>query len=354
MTIKGWRNYTGVNVNFGPGINLLIGDNGQGKTNLLEAMFFLSSGLSPRAGKVEELINWKENYFYIAGELLRSHHTFKIEMGASRDGRRVNKIDGVPLQRLSDISDYVNAVFFVPEDLYLVKGSPVLRRRFLDIEIGQINSSYRLTTGNYKKFLKERNALLKSKDQDKILLNVLTRKLAELSRPIAQKRHEYIQRLSILARLKHRKLSNNREELSLVYNASANANLSVQEVMDLFKKTKLLEQRYKSTMIGPHRDDFTFVVNGKDLRTYGSQGQQRTAVLSLKLAEIELFKGETGEYPLLLLDDVFSELDEQRKTMLLQDLSGRVQTFISSAETLPLTADIQTFLIESGNIRERN
>jgi DNA replication and repair protein RecF len=352
MTIKGWRNYTGEKVEFLPGINLFIGKNGQGKTNLLEAVYFLTSGHSPRSGRTEDLINWQENYFFIAGRVRRGQRVTLVEMGAARDGRRVYKVDGTPIQRLSDIGDYVNSIFFLPEDLFLVKGGPALRRRFLDMEIGQIDSSYRLLVREYKKFLRERNALLKSKVQDKILMNVLTEKLAELSGPISQKRQDYLQKLSVLARLKHRKLSFNSEELSLKYKASVEPGLPCAGVMELFKKAEGLEHRYKATLVGPHRDDFIFIVNGSDLRAFGSQGQQRTAVLSVKLAEIELFKGETGEYPLLLLDDVFSELDGERKAMLLQDLSGKVQTFISSVESPP-GPGIKTFWIESGKIRER-
>src|SRR5690554_1444902 len=187
MTIKGWRNYTGEKVEFLPGINLFMGNNGQGKTNLLEAIYFLSTGQSPRTGKIEELINWQENYFYMAGRVQREQRSTLLEMGVARDSRRVSKVDGVPIQRLSDLGDFVNVVFFMPEDLFLVKGGPALRRRFLDLEIGQFDSSYRFAAGEYKKFLRERNALLKSKVQDKILLNVLTEKLAELSGPIAQK-----------------------------------------------------------------------------------------------------------------------------------------------------------------------
>jgi DNA replication and repair protein RecF len=352
ITIKGWRNYTGEKISFLPGINLFMGNNGQGKTNLLEAVYFLSSGRSPRTSRTEELIGWQEKYFYLAGRVQRGKRVTNIEMGAARDGRRAYKADGVAIQRLSDIANYVNAVFFMPEDLYLVKGGPALRRRFLDYEISQIDSSYRFVIGKYNNYLRQRNALLKSKDQDKLVKNVLTEKLAELSGPIVHKRQAYLQRLSILARLKHRKLSYNKEELSLVYKASVNPGLSTPEVLELFQKSQGLEHRYKSTMVGPHRDDFSFIVNGCDLRTFGSQGQQRTAVLSVKLAEVDLFKGETGEYPLLLLDDVFSELDASRKAMLLEDLSGRVQTFISSVEA-STGSGFGTFWIEAGKIKAR-
>lgn len=329
-----------------------MGNNGQGKTNLLEAIYFLASGLSPRTIRTDELIGWNEKYFYLAGRVQRGERVTVIEMGAARDGRRVNKVDGTAIPRLADIADFVNAVFFMPEDLYLVKGGPTIRRRFLDLEISQIDGSYRFIIGKYKNYLRQRNALLKSKAQDKIVMNVLTEKLADLSVPIAQKRQEYLQRLSLLARLKHRKLSEGREELSLVYRASVKPNLSSSEVMDLFTKARDVEQRYKSTMVGPHRDDFSFVANGSDLRTFGSQGQQRTSILSVKLAEVELFKAETGEYPLLLLDDVFSELDGHRKAMLMEDLSGRVQTFISSAEDSSAPG-IGIFWIEAGKIKER-
>lgn len=353
ISIKGWRNYKETKVCFPPGINLLLGNNGQGKTNLLEAIYFLSCGQSPRTAKIEELINWSGKYFYLKGELCRGEIINTIEMGGARDGRRANKIDGIPLQRLAEVSGLLNAVFFMPEDLYLVKGGPAARRRFLDLEIGQINKSYRYALGNYKKYLRERNALLKSRVQDKILLQVLTEKLADFAGPIAEHRNEYLQRLSILARLKHRKLSRNTEELNLKYNWSIEPGLSRQEILNRYAESRLQEQQYKSTMVGPHKDDFSFIVNGADLRAFGSQGQQRTAVLSVKLAEIELIKTETNEYPLLLLDDVFSELDEDRKAMLLEYLTGRVQTFISSAEPLPPKAMVTPYWINAGSISER-
>jgi len=274
-------------------------------------------------------------------------------MGGSRDGRRVSKVNGAIINRLSDVSQQANSVFFRPEDLDLVKGSPAHRRRFLDCEIGQISSTYRYAAAKYKKFLRERNALLKSHVQDRILMQVLVEKIAELTGPITRLRSEYIEKLSMLARLKHRKLSSGQEELSLQYDYSIEPGISPQDVLEIFKKSAAADQRYKTTMVGPHRDDLVFLVNGSDLKAYGSQGQQRTAVLSLKLAEIELFKAETNRYPFLLLDDVFSELDSQRKAMLLEYLSGKIQTFISSAESLPAASDIREFLIEDGSISER-
>jgi len=353
LSIRGWRNYKDELVCFSPGINLFLGNNGQGKTNLLEAIYFLSCGQSPRTLKTEELINWNGKYFYLKGEVCRGEHNNTIEMGGARDGRRVNKIDGTPLQRLAEISGLLNAVFFMPEDLFLVKGSPAARRRFLDLEIGQVSKAYRYAIGNYNKFLRERNALLKSKSQDKILLQVLTEKLVDLLGPIVEMRNKYLQRLSVLARLQHRKLTGNREELYLKYKWSVEPGLSRQDLLKRYAATRALEQQYKSTMVGPHKDDFSFIINDSDLRAYGSQGQQRTAVLSVKLAEIELIKAETNEYPLLLLDDVFSELDEDRKALLLDYLTDKVQTFISSAEPLPPKAKVAPYWIEAGSISER-
>ena len=352
LKITGWRNYTGEEIKFSPGINLFLGNNGQGKTNLLEAIFFLISGQSPRTVKTDELIKWGANYFFIQGDVFRGTETFRIEMGAARDGRRVNKINGSQIERLSAISDIANVVLFMPEDLYLVKGGPERRRKFLDMEISQISKTYRYALGHYKKFLRERNALLKCNNQDRILLGVLTQKIADLAGPISELRSKYIDKLGILARLNHRKLSENREELELKYNWSIEPGLGVEAILQKYEGVRHLEQRYRSTMIGPHKDDLQFIVNGNDLRTFGSQGQQRTAVLALKLAEIELLRAETNEYPILLLDDVFSELDERRKCMTLEYLSGRVQTFISSAEPLPIQSHSEIYWIDSGSLRK--
>jgi len=351
--LKGWRNYQEEKVTFNPGINLFLGNNGQGKTNLLEGIYFLATGQSPRTSRIEDLINWHSQYFYLKGELHKDDGSNTIEMGGARDGRRVNKIDGVPLQRLTEIAGLLSAVFFMPEDLTLVKGGPAARRRFLDTEIGQISRVYRFNVNNYKKYLRERNALLKSKNPDKILLQVLTEKLADLSGPIIQERNDYLQKLSLLTRLKHRKISGNTEELSLRYNWSIEPGLSRQQVLAKFAETRLLERQHKLTMVGPHKDDFSFVLNGAELKAFGSQGQQRTAVLAVKLAEIELIKTETSEYPLLLLDDVFSELDEERRELLLEYLTDRVQTFISSAEALPPGSKVNSYWVDAGRICER-
>jgi len=353
IKIKGWRNYAGENLNFGPGINLLLGNNGQGKTNLLEAIYFLSGGQSPRTNKLEELIKFDENYFYIRGEVAVGQELKVLEMGGARDGRRMHKIQGVAVHRLSDFSDYFCAVFFLPEDLNLVKSGPAIRRRFLDQELSKINNKYRNSIEKYKKFLQQRNALLKSNIEDKILMQVLTNKIAELAGPISKLREDYIEKLSLLARLRHRKISGGREELSLAYKHSVPPGAAVEDILAMFDDAKEAERKYRTTIIGPHRDDFAFIVNGMELRTFGSQGQQRTAVLSLKLAELELIKAETGEYPLLLLDDVFSELDEQRREMLLHYLSGRIQTFISSSEPVDAGNEVRTFWIEAGTIKER-
>jgi DNA replication and repair protein RecF len=346
----GWRNYTGAKINFSPGINLFLGNNGQGKTNLLEAIFYLVCGQSPRTGKTEELIGWKSNYYFLQGDFCRNMETNRVEMGAARDGRRVTKVNGSPIHKLADLSEIANVVLFMPEDLYLVKGGPERRRRFLDLEISQLSSSYRYAVKKKKKYLRERNALLKTNNQDRILLGVLTEKLAELAGPITEFRSKYIEKLGILARHNHRKLSGSQEELGFKYVCSIEPGSSLESVLQKFNGAKHLEQKYRSTMVGPQRDDFHFIVNGNDLRTFGSQGQQRTAVLALKLAEIELFRAETNDYPVLLLDDVFSELDESRKKMMLEYLTGRVQTFISSAEKLPDQAQVETYWISAGTI----
>lgn len=353
LAVRGWRNYKEERAEFSPGINVFLGKNGQGKTNFLEAIYFLTCGQSPRVMKIEELIHWQEKYFYLKGEISRGGQKAIVEMGGARDGRRINKIDGVPLDRLAEISELLNAVFFMPEDLYLVKGSPNIRRSFLDTEIAKISGNYRYSLRKYKKFLQQRNALLKSGLKDKILLRVLTEKLAALAGPIGQHRQNYLQKLSVLARLKYRKLCATNEELNLQYIWSLEPGLSEQAILEQYLQSAPLEQRYKSTMLGPHKDDFGFLIDGQDLKMFGSQGQQRTAVLAVKLAEIDLIIAETKEPPVLLLDDVFSELDEDRKGLLLAYLGKGVQTFITSAEPLPAGGSVRQHWIDCGRILER-
>ncbi|MTI93889.1 MAG: DNA replication/repair protein RecF [Firmicutes bacterium] len=354
FSLDGWRNYTKAGLQFSPNVNFLIGDNGQGKTNLLEAVYFVCTGQAPRASRLHELINWSGKYFFLRGMLRDSERDICIESGLARDGRRVHKVDGVNMEKIAQLGETVTAVFFMPQDVDLVREGPGVRRRFLDIEIGQLSRQYKHTLSRYAEVLKERNSLLRFRCKDEILLNVLTEKLVELYPPIAAQRQQFLSRLNSLTRLRHRTLSNNKENLEIIYKPSLAPELSKEQALAEFESLRKSELQYKKTLLGPHRDDFVIMINGVELRSYGSQGQQRTAVLAIKLAEIELFRGQTGSYPLLLLDDVFSELDNSRKDLLLSYIQSKTQTFITSAEPIDAYKAARVFVVTNGNIQMKD
>lgn len=351
IKLTGWRNY--IRQEFFPeaGINLIFGENGQGKTNLLEAVYFLSTGYSPRVFRTDQLINWSADYLFVSGNASADAAEVKVEMGLHRDGRRVNKLNGSLMRRLADVAGNIRSILFVPGDLELIKGSPGKRRRFVNLELSQLDRSYRVMLGQYRGVLQQRNALLKKQQQfDAVLFDVLTEKLIRLAMAISEKRDEFVKKLSLLTRLRHRLLSDNREELTLQYRPSLVPG-QYSAIADQFKAVRAREKVQRTSLLGPHRDDILFLLDRKELREFGSQGQQRTAVLAVKLAEIELFHSHTGEKPVLLLDDVFSELDERRCRLLLEFLSGNIQTLITATEALQVNAN-KKFVVIKGNVKE--
>jgi len=322
-------------------LNIFIGNNAQGKTNILEAIYLLSTGNSHRTNIVSEMTNWQKDKFYIQSKLHKKDQKFKIEVLV--EGRKKDiKINSNNLKRISDLLGYLNVVIFSPEDLELVKGSPSKRRKFINLEISQINSYYHHNLQEYNQVLKQRNNLLKEireRNSSKDMLAVWNQQLIELGSKVIIKRLKTLEKLSILARLMHRKITNGLETLELIYDSSLNLDdkdYDLEKIKDQFDY-KLNNNQQKEinrgvTCYGPHRDDIILKVNDIEIRKFGSQGQQRTAALALKLAELEFMKSEIGEYPILLLDDVFSELDNRRQKHLLKVIMNKIQTFITSTK----------------------
>ncbi|SDC40158.1 DNA replication and repair protein RecF [Pelagirhabdus alkalitolerans] len=334
-----YRNYEKLDLTFDHQVNVIIGENAQGKTNLMEAIYVLAFSKSYRTSKDKELINWDENYARIEGTVHKRARQFPLEMQFSAKGKKA-KLNHLEQQRLSDYIGALNVVMFAPEDLNLVKGSPQIRRRFIDMEIGQIQPIYIYHLGQYQKIVKQRNHLLKQlqrrKTSDETMLDVLTDQLVEHARVIIAKRFIFLELLREAATGIHEGISQHSETLSIQYSTPLDVLESDSEekigkcLHETFKDNREKEIDRGSTLFGPHRDDLLFYVNDRDVQTYGSQGQQRTTALSLKLAEIELIKREVGEYPVLLLDDVLSELDRHRQSHLLDTIQGKVQTFVST------------------------
>lgn len=340
ISLTNFRNYKQVDIPFDPNVNLFIGENAQGKTNLMEAIFTLAMTKGYRSQKDKELIRWDEKYAKIKGIVEKKSGRITLEIILSNHGKKA-KLNSLEQKKLSDYIGALNIVMFAPEDLNIVKGNPSIRRRFLDMEIGQIQPVYIHELNQFQKILQQRNALLKDLQKEKnekqlIMLDILTESLTDFAAKVVHRRLSFLTRLERFAQSIHHQISRGEEELKLRYlssvDVSEQATLSkiVEEYEHKFVKIKDREIERGMTLIGPHRDDILFFVNEKNVQTFGSQGQQRTTALAVKLAEIELMKEEIGEYPLLLLDDVLSELDDHRQTHLLNTIQGKVQTFVTT------------------------
>lgn len=340
LTLKNFRNYDELTCNFSPTINIFIGDNAQGKTNLIEAMYVLALARSHRANKDNEMIQWGKDFARIEGQVKTERSTFPLEIILSKKGKQA-KLNHLEQSRLSTYIGHLNVIVFAPEDLDIVKGSPGVRRKFIDMELGQMSPVYLHYLSQYQRTLKQRNQYLKDIRYDQsqsalLYLDVLTEQLIEFGSAVLYERFQFTKSLERWAQPIHAEISQNQEDLEVTYKSTVQCreDSSREEIAEQYLK-QLNEQRGReleqgTTVIGPHRDDLKFTINGHDVHTYGSQGQQRTTALSLKLAEIDLMIELTNESPVLLLDDVLSELDSKRQSHLLQAMQGRVQTFLTT------------------------
>ncbi|MBP5199700.1 MAG: DNA replication/repair protein RecF [Schwartzia sp.] len=344
VVMKNYRNYADETVEFSPGTNIFLGRNAQGKTNILEAVYYAALGRSHRTSYDEELIRWNENEAKLSVNFIKRDAENLLEFRFFREKRRQMNRNGAPV-RMKDLIGAVNVVFFSPEDLFLIKGTPAGRRRFLDMEISQADVSYFKDLAIYTKLLSHRNSLLK-RIRDGLAseeeISLWDEQMVPKAISVIKKRTEAVKKMSFLASEKQKEISGGKEELFLRYEIHEGERESHDESMtsdlrswynEKLKESKNMDIARGFTRFGPHRDDLAFFVNGVDLRAYGSQGQQRTGVLALKLAELSFFREETGEYPVLLLDDVMSELDRERKEQLLFFIKGEnLQALVTAAD----------------------
>ena len=339
LQLQNFRNYESVQLEFTDGVHVFIGENAQGKTNLMESIYALAMTKSHRTTNDKELIGWNKEFATIKGTVEKTATKTNLELQFSKKGK-IAKVNYLEQKRLSSYLGNLNVILFAPENLTLVKGSPQNRRKFVDMELGQMSSLYLYDLVEYNRILKQRNTYLKQlaikKKQPDEYLEVLSEMLSELASKIVFHRLDFMKQLEALAIPIHDQLSLGREKFSVSYQATIPledglTHSQMKEIyIDQFKKNQTREADQATTLIGPHRDDLIFYLNEIPVQTYGSQGQQRSTVLSLKLAEIELMKLSTGEYPLLLLDDVLSELDDDRQTHLIKAIENKVQTFITT------------------------
>ncbi|MFO7154006.1 MAG: DNA replication/repair protein RecF [Caldicoprobacter oshimai] len=339
LTLNNYRNYQSLSLKFDGGRILFVGRNAQGKTNILESIFLTCTGRSHRTPRDSELIRWGQDSCYIKVLVERRVGYNSIEVFLSLKDKKRIKINGVTIQKLGQLMGHFNAVIFSPEDLRLVKEAPSERRRYMDMEISQIRPQYFYNLQQYNRILAHRNNLLKEIDKNpeaKKMLAVFDEQLSEVGAFIIKQRYEFIESLSKIAREIHARISSGAERLDIKYRPSIRASsLDAGDIRKEFfaalEKNKWEDIQRGSTGVGCHRDDIGFEINGVDVRVFGSQGQQRTVALSLKLSDIELMYRETGEYPVLLLDDVMSELDEWRHRRLFEEL-GDVQVFVTATD----------------------
>ncbi|MBM7580578.1 DNA replication/repair protein RecF [Jeotgalibacillus terrae] len=365
LELTHYRNYDKLTLTFDNNVNVILGENAQGKTNVMESIYVLAMAKSHRTSNDKDLIQWHEEYAKIEGRVMKQHGALPLELVISKKGKKA-KVNHLEQSKLSRYVGHMNVVMFAPEDLHLVKGSPQVRRRFIDMEIGQVSAVYLHDSSLYQKILLQRNHYLKQlqarKQTDQTMLEVLTDQFVEMAAKIVVRRFQYLKLLQEWAEPIHKGISRGLETLEVVYKPSVQvtAGASQQEVEEVFRE-KLASVRQREiergvTLAGPHRDDLQFLVNGHDVQTFGSQGQQRTTALSIKLAEIELIHAEIGEYPILLLDDVLSELDDFRQSHLLNTIQGKVQTFVTTTSVEGIDHqtlnEATTFIVEDGVMKK--
>lgn len=305
--LKNFRNYEEQKITFNENTNVFYGNNAQGKTNILEALYFCALGRSFRTHKEAELIHFKDSQSIIKVKYQKNQRENEIEISLNKKNSKIIKLNGIKLNRNSELVGHINLVIFSPDDIMILKQGPALRRKFLDILISQLKPKYLHELNEYNKILEQRNAMLKSKRVD--TLDIWNEQLAKQTEKIYQYRSEYIQKLQEKLERIHPNLTNQKETIKMTYKTRFQNKESFLRILEENKNLDLL-RGYTSE--GAHREDFEICINEKSLNLYGSQGQHRTAVLALKIAEMDIIKEEIGENPVLLLDDVTSELDENR------------------------------------------
>ncbi len=327
LELMDYRNYNNLSISFSNGTNILYGENAQGKTNILEAIYLCGTTKSHRGSKDREIVKFYRDEAHVRILIEKNLIPHRIDLHLKKNKAKGVAIDGIPIKKQGELFGMLNLVFFSPEDLNIIKNGPGERRRFLDLELCQLDKIYLSNLTNYNKVLMQRNNLLKQIGFNRKLLDTLyiwDQKLIEYGLNVIDARSNFVDRLNGLVPDIHNKLTGGREELIIRYEPNVNKS----DFEEKIKKSVDRDLNLKMTNVGPHRDDLNFIIGTADIRKYGSQGQQRTAALSCKLAEIDLVRSIIKDNPVLLLDDVLSELDRQRQTHLLNSIGG-IQTIIT-------------------------
>lgn len=330
LKVKDFRNYNLLQLDFDDSTNIFYGNNAQGKTNILEAVYLSGTTKSHRGTKDRDLIRFGENESHIETVVDKGGASYQIDMHLKKSSPKGIAINKLPIRKASELFGIIHIVFFSPEDLNIIKNGPSERRRFIDLELSQLDKIYLNNLSNYNRIVNQRNHLLKDlkdeRKQENLIqtLDIWELQLVQYGNEIIKKRKDFINKLNKIISYTHQKLTGGKENIELIYEPS-NGEMSLEAAL---KRNREKDLRIKSTSVGPHRDDICFMSGDLDIRRFGSQGQQRTAALSLKLAEIELVKEAIHDTPVLLLDDVLSELDKYRQNYLLDSIHD-IQTLIT-------------------------
>ncbi len=327
MELLNYRNYEKLYIEFVPGTNILYGDNAQGKTNILESIYVCATSKSHRGSKDKEIIHFNDEESHIKLIVDKKGVDTRIDMHLKKNKTKGIAVGGIPIRKASELFGNINVVFFSPEDLNIIKNGPSERRRFLDMELCQLDRIYTASLVSYNKVLNQRNKLLKElpfRPEYEDTLPIWDTQLVTYGCELMRRRKEFIEELNGIMGGIHNSLTGGKEQIVISYDP----NTEPEQFEDALKESREKDKKNKASMRGPHRDDISFLVDGIDIRRFGSQGQQRSAALSLKLSEIEMIKRTIGDFPILLLDDVLSELDSGRQNHLLESIKN-IQTIIT-------------------------
>ncbi len=346
ISLMNYRNYENLQLSLSRNVNVFKGDNAQGKTNILESIYYCAFAKSHRTSRDKELIKWNSENAYISILVGKSRLDKKIDINILRNGKKAIKVNSIKVGKIDELFGSFNVVMFSPEDLKVIKESPSLRRRLLDMEISQINKTYYFNLVQYNKVLNERNTLLKNRNLDAEFIEIYNLQLAEYADYIIKERLKYIDKINYYGSEIHNEITSGKEDINLKYTSTiGNLNDIKSNFLAKLRNNLNKDKERGLTLIGPHRDDFYIFINGIDVKTFGSQGQQRTAILTIKFSSLKIIKETTGEYPVLLLDDVLSELDSNRKKYILSSIKD-IQTIITSTGI----EDLKDYLDNNGKI----
>lgn len=361
LELESFRNYGRQAADFDPRCNVIFGENAQGKTNLLEALVYLSCGKSPRARTDREMIGFDAPSARLWASVFAREREFKVQVDLFRDRRRKMSVNQVPARKSADLSQVYNTVFFCPDDLYLIREGAAARRRFCDTALCQLRPRYAAALAEYNRTYDHKTRILRDADERPDLLAALpdfNERLVRFGAVLIHYRHQFAVRLNEYAALHHRECSGGKEQLEIRYQTvstvpdpAADVGVITEQLRQHMESHQAAERASRLCLSGPHKDDLLVSIDGRDAKQYASQGQTRTAALAMKLAEREIYKNATGEYPVLLLDDVLSELDPRRQEFVLNRINGG-QVFITCCEDdrLPQLLGGRVFHVERGVI----